>query len=155
MPVPVVSGCMLVKLGSLKVDDIHRLVRNDNAMLGWICSTKLCKKIPISDLRTRMSVSSIEDIRYNRFHWFGHLQRMDEEKWPRKFLNFEVNGSYPQGHPRKKWLNNIRSDLINCDYQLLWLKIVVNGEMQSNHPDMLQCPTLVFGEKKENKLDSK
>ena len=27
--------------------------------------------------------------------------------------------------------------LINSDYQLLWLKIVVNGEMQSNHPDML------------------
>ena len=28
--------------------------------------------------------------------------------------------------------------LINCDYQLPWLKIVVNGEMQSNHPDMFQ-----------------
>ena len=111
MPVLIVSGCMLVKLGSLKVDDIHQLVRNDNAMLRWICSTKLCKKITISDLRTRMSVSSIEDIRYNRFHWFGHLKRMDEEKWPRKLLNFKVNGSYPQGHLRKKWLNNIRSDL--------------------------------------------
>ena len=35
--------------------------------------------------------------------------------------------------------------LINCDYQLLWLKIVLNGEMQSNHQDMLQSPTLVVG----------
>ena len=33
--------------------------------------------------------------------------------------------------------------LINWDYQLLWLKIVVNGEMQSNHLDTLQSPTLV------------
>ena len=34
--------------------------------------------------------------------------------------------------------------LINWDYQLLWLKIVVNGEMQSNHLDTLQSPTLVI-----------
>ena len=39
--------------------------------------------------------------------------------------------------------------------QLLWLKIVVNGEMQSNHPDMFQSPTLAVGEKMDNKLDSK
>ena len=45
--------------------------------------------------------------------------------------------------------------LINCDHQLLWLKIVVNGEMQSNHPDMFQSPTLVVREKMDNKLDSK
>ena len=36
---------------------------------------------------------------------------MDEEKWPRKILNFKVNGRYPQGHLKKKWFDNIRSDL--------------------------------------------
>ena len=97
---------------AVKIDDIHRIVRNDNAMVTWICSAKLCEKIPLSDLRTRMGISSIEDIiRYNRFRCFGHLQRMDEEKWRRKILNFEVNGSYPRGRPRKKWFDNIRSDL--------------------------------------------
>ena len=36
----------------------------------------------MSDLRTRMGISSIEDvIRYNRLCCFGGLQRMDEEKW--------------------------------------------------------------------------
>ena len=45
--------------------------------------------------------------------------------------------------------------LINCDYKLLWLKILVNGEMQSNHSDMLQSPTLAVREKKDIKLDSK
>ena len=66
----------------------------------------------MSDLRTCMGISSIEDvIRYSHLCWFGHLQCMDEEKWPRKILNFEVNGSYPWGHPRKKWFSNIRSDL--------------------------------------------
>ena len=30
---------------------------------------------------------------------------MDEEKWPRKILNFEVNGRYPRGR------DNIRGEL--------------------------------------------
>ena len=29
---------------AVKVDDIHQLVRNDNAMVRWICSAKLCEK---------------------------------------------------------------------------------------------------------------
>ena len=44
--------------------------------------------------------------------------------------------------------------MINCAYQLLWLKMVANRETQSNHQDMLQSPTLVVGEKKGSKLDS-
>ena len=71
-------------------------------MVRWICSAKLCEKIPMSDLRTCMGTSNIEDVvRYNLLCWFGHLQCMEEEKWPRKILNFEENGSYPQGRPRK------------------------------------------------------
>ena len=56
-------------------------------MVRWICSAKLFEKIPMSDLRICMGISSIEDaIRYNRLRWFGHLQRMDEEKWPSRHV---------------------------------------------------------------------
>ena len=56
----------------------------------------------MSDLRTVTGISSIEDvIRYNRLR-FGHLQRMDEEKWPRKILNLEENGSYSTGRLKKR-----------------------------------------------------
>ena len=41
----------------------------------------------MSDLRTRMGISSIEYvIRYNCLRWFGHVQRTDEEKCPKKIL---------------------------------------------------------------------
>ena len=41
-------------------------------MVRWICSVKLCEKISMSDLKTRMGISSIEDvIRYHRLRWFG------------------------------------------------------------------------------------
>ena len=55
----------------------------------------------------------------------------------------------------KNGLITLEVTLINCDYQLLWFKILVNGEMQPNHPDISQSPTLIVGEKRDNKLDSK
>ena len=65
---------------AVKVDDIHCLIKNDNAMVRWICSAKLCQKIPMPDLRTCMGITSIEDvIRYKRLRWFGQLQCMDEK----------------------------------------------------------------------------
>ena len=70
----------------VKLDDIHQLVRNNNAMVRWICSAKLYAKIPMSDLRTRMGISIIEDvIKYNHLCWYGHLQRMDEKNGPERF----------------------------------------------------------------------
>ena len=103
---------------AIKVDDIHWLVRNDKAMVRWICCAKLCEKIPMSDLITQvlryLGISNIKnDIRYNHLRWFGHLQHMDEEKWPRKILNFEVNGSYSRVTKRKDGLATLEVTLIN------------------------------------------
>ena len=49
---------------------------------------------------------------------------------------------------RKNGSTTLEVTLINCDYQLFWLKIVLNGEMQSNHSDMMQSPTLIVGERR-------
>ena len=56
---------------------------------------------------------------------------------------------------RKEGLTTLDVTLINCDYQLLWHWVVLNGEMKSNHSDMLLSPTLVVRENKDVKLDSK
>ena len=55
---------------------------------------------------------------------------------------------------RKDSLTTLDVALINCDFQLLWHYIVLHGEMQSNHPDMLLSPMLIVVEKKDVKLDS-
>lgn len=36
---------------------------------------------------------------------------MDEDKWPRKILHFDVSSSYPQGCFPKRWLDNISCDV--------------------------------------------
>ena len=57
----------------------------------------------------------------------------------------------------KNGLTTLEESLINCNYQLLWPKIVVNREMQlkKRHPGMFQSLTVVVRKKNDNKLGSK
>ena len=84
---PVFHCFMLVKTGLFRTNWSELT----NIMIRCICYTKVCERTPMSDLRTHMGISSIEDtIRYNPIHWFGLLQQMDEDKWPEKLLHLVV-----------------------------------------------------------------
>ena len=95
--------------------DIHDWSELTNTMIRWIISAKVCERIPMSDLGNHMGISSIEDtILLNPIHWFGPLQQMDEDRWPGKFLHFHVNGSHPEGYPKKKWFDIFKLGLTPC-----------------------------------------
>ena len=64
---------------ALTSEDCNRLVRNDNAMVRWICSSRLVDKVPSALLRDRPGIASIEDLlRQGRLRWFGHIKRLEE-----------------------------------------------------------------------------
>ena len=86
------------------------------------------------------------------FYWLSLLVGSPptyEVKWSRKAVNFEANGSYPRNHLKKRSFDNTGCDFTNYNYQLVWQGIMLNGEMQANHPDMLRSSILVVGEKKD------
>ena len=93
-------------------EDVTRLNRNDLMMIRWICSTRLAERISSDELRSRVGLCSIEDVlRRGRLRWFGHLQRMDPEIWPRKVDKLNIDGRFPRGRPRKTWMECVRRDL--------------------------------------------
>ena len=51
----------------------------------------------------------IETIRLNRLYWFGHVQRMEENRIPKRvlFMNLETR---PRGRPRNRWQDKVRED---------------------------------------------
>jgi hypothetical protein len=51
-----------------------------------------------------------ETIRLNRLHWFGHVQRMEENKIPKKVLYINLETTRLRGRPRNRWQDEVRED---------------------------------------------
>jgi hypothetical protein len=51
-----------------------------------------------------------ETIRLHRLRWFGHVQRMEEDRIPKRLscMNFET--TRPRGRPRNRWQDEVRED---------------------------------------------
>ena len=78
--------------------------------MGMLCEAK--DKVPSEELRSRLGLGSIENaLRCGHLRWYGHVQRMDPDIWPRKVEKTIVTGNNPSGHPRKTCLQCIKKDL--------------------------------------------
>jgi hypothetical protein len=51
-----------------------------------------------------------ETIRLNRLQWFGHVQRMEENRIPRRVLYINLGTTKLTGRPRNRWQNEVRED---------------------------------------------
>jgi hypothetical protein len=51
-----------------------------------------------------------ETIRLHRLHWFGHVQRMEENRISKRVLYMNLESTRPRGRPRNRWQNEVRED---------------------------------------------
>jgi hypothetical protein len=59
---------------------------------------------------TKLLPTIIEAIRLNRLHWFGHLQRMEENRIPKSVLYMYLGTTRLRGRPRNRWQEEVRED---------------------------------------------
>ena len=52
----------------------------------------------------------IETITLNRLCWFGHVQRMEENRIPKRVLNMNFGTTRQTGRPRNRWQDEVRED---------------------------------------------
>ena len=52
-----------------------------------------------------------EDIKINQLRWYGHVQRMEENRIPKKILNWTPQGKRKRGRPRRSWREGIDGDI--------------------------------------------
>jgi hypothetical protein len=52
----------------------------------------------------------IETIRLNRLRWFGHVQRVGENRIPKRVLYMNLGTRRLRGRPRNRWQDEVRED---------------------------------------------
>ena len=64
------------------------------------------------------SSNSVWVIKLRRMRWTGHVARMGEERGVYRVLVGKPEGKRPLGIPRRRWVNNIRTDIqeVGCGY---------------------------------------
>ena len=50
-------------------------------------------------------------IKGQRISWLGHLERMEEDRMPKKIFTQELQGTRQRGRPRKRWTEEVEKDL--------------------------------------------
>jgi len=50
-------------------------------------------------------------IKVQRISWLGHLERMEEDRMPKKIFTQELVGTRRRGRPRKRWKEEVERDL--------------------------------------------
>jgi len=53
----------------------------------------------------------VKFIKSGRIRWLGHVERMDEEKIPKRVMLARMEGTRRQGRPRSRWIYEIKKDL--------------------------------------------
>ena len=51
-----------------------------------------------------------ETVRLNTLRWFGHVQRMEENRIPKKLLYMNLETTRLRGRPRNIWQDEMRED---------------------------------------------
>ena len=50
-------------------------------------------------------------IKGQRISWLGHLERMEEDRMPKKIFTQDLEGMRRRGRPRKGWKEEVERDL--------------------------------------------
>jgi hypothetical protein len=60
---------------------------------------------------TSKGESIVKWIKGQRISWLGQLERMEENRMPKKIFNQELEGTRRRGRPRKRWKEEVERDL--------------------------------------------
>jgi hypothetical protein len=84
--------------------------KRDEVTGGW-------KKLHNEELRDLYSSPSIvRIIKSKRMRWAGHVARMAEKRNAYRLLVGKPEGKRPQGRPRRRWVDNIKVNLLEIGW---------------------------------------
>jgi hypothetical protein len=122
----ILYGC---ETWSQKLREEHRLRVFENKVLRRIFGPKMdevtggWKKLHNEELRDLHSLQNIIRIIMSRkMRWAGHVAQMGEKRNAYRLLIGKPEGKRPLGRPRRRWVENIKMDLLETDWGgVVWI----------------------------------
>jgi hypothetical protein len=71
--------------------------------------------------------NTVKWIKGQRIIWLGHLERMEEDRMPKKIFTQELEGTRRRGRPRKGWREEVERDLHVLGVRR-WRELVIDRE---------------------------
>ena len=96
----------------IKQKERKKLLGFEMKCLRRICNVRWQQMISNERIREMTGTRcTIEDrVRDIQLRWFGHVERMSSERWPRKVMYHRMHGKRPRARPRTTWLKTIKDD---------------------------------------------
>lgn len=96
-----------------------QMTKNDRKVIDTVemdflrraCQVSKIEHIRNEDIRrrTKRIYTSIDRIETRQLIWYGHVQRMNEERWPKKAFQYTPKNRRKRGRPMNSWTNGINS----------------------------------------------
>ena len=117
-------------------DALHRLCRNDRAMIRWICGVKPSDDPSMDDLHAKLGICDLAVlVQERRLTWFGHVMCSNGEI--NRVRSRPVPGRKGPGRPKKTWDECVKQDLKVCGLseaciqdRVSWRSSVKNGRQE-------------------------
>ena len=108
-------------------DALHRLCRNDRAMIRSICGVKPSNDPSMDDLHAKLGICDLAIlVRERRLRWFGHVMHSNGEI--NRVRSRPVPGRKGPGRPKKTWDECVKQDWKCVVYLRPALRIECRGD---------------------------
>jgi hypothetical protein len=95
----------------------------------------------------------VKFIKSSRIRWYGHVERMQNQRTPKQIAAATIEGTRKIGRPRKRWKNEVEEDLNIMGIQKVrWRSSEMEKDCTANRGPQ---QTVVLEEKKKKKKKKK
>ena len=96
----------------------NRMDAAEIKMLRWSLGVTRRDMLRNRVVRDRLKVGVLsQKIKESRLRWYGHVERREEDYVGKRVLRMEIPGRRKRGWPRRRWMGNIRADMLERGLQ--------------------------------------
>ena len=97
----------------------NKLNTCENRWLRRILRIKYTDRVSNAEVRVRTEQEIAENtVRKRRMKWYGHISKMNKDRWSCIVHNWKQTGKRPVGRAKQRWMDNIEKGLKRASLSL-------------------------------------